>query len=502
MSLSPLHRLRPDAAALAVVALVLSAVFNGFVPRLMSLRGDRLEPVLAFSHEPKSLIGADFADVYVAANKLLAGLDPYQDYPELGSRYNDPFPWRDRPRFNYGLLSLLLVFPFASFDYLTAYRLWTAMQLVLFAAAVALQAGLLRRWSTRVLFAVTALQLFSFSPDFWLYLERGQHDLALVLLVTLSLLLLIKFRHSLSAVLVAAASLLKPYPLLLLIIFPLKRQWRATVWAGAALAAGLAISLAWVPQALSVTLEAGRDGEVLTQGDASLTLNSAVRAAFAPAQPLMKLLVAVDDRTRVDLLLLPGEDTGLFGGYQVDALAFYGSAAAFFALAAVLGLHALRFSRAELMPRVALAGDIYLYAFGAGIFLLAVPVTYTYKLIWATFFLLLSFALADFGRLPWLHFALLAVTPPLLLVYLPLGWGRTLIGVPLIALLVLIQFWNRRITGRRVLWAGLLLAVLIALPVGKAWLLALLVLYYAVNAPGLIAPWPPAGGRGARIEIA
>jgi hypothetical protein len=119
--------------------------------------------------------------------------------------------------------------------------------------------------------------------------------------------------------------------------------------------------------------------------------------------------------------------------------------------------------------------------------LLAPTISFAYRLIWASVFLLFAFSLAEPKSIPWPHLAFQSLVPPLLLVYLPPGWGRWLVAGPLLLLYLFLQFKDSgRFSIRFVLQAGLGLAVLVALPVGKAWLLVMLTLYYVFNASSLL----------------
>ena len=186
----------------------------------------------------------DFSAYYTAGEAALAGLSPYVNQAGQEPAIWDGLCFTTFSRFLYPPPALLPFLGLALLPFAAAKLLWTALLLVLAAAALLLGARLAGiPWRSRSL-TLVGLGL-AVSWPLLLTLERGQIDL-LTLTVLLCALWAGRGRTRGNAVLAgilwAVAIIFKPHSLLALPFLLLRRQWLIAAGAGAALALAFGLS--------------------------------------------------------------------------------------------------------------------------------------------------------------------------------------------------------------------------------------------------------------------
>jgi hypothetical protein len=216
----PVLRHRRD-VALAWVALVLFAV-GVFAQRLHTI-GTRIDfsayyvaAHLAAEHPPGELYyQATFPDGRIAPSGAAAG------WQEVVQRYGVA----KAITFVYPPFFAVLLKPLAHFSYDTAYRLWSALTVLLTFASVWISLRLGgQRWSAE-LAVIVAVGLFSYCPFFY-ELVVGQVASLLLFCCALGVWLLSRERDWGSALCFAVATMIKITPILAVPLLAMHRKWK------------------------------------------------------------------------------------------------------------------------------------------------------------------------------------------------------------------------------------------------------------------------------------
>jgi hypothetical protein len=185
--------------------------------------------------------GRDFSDKYESAWALRHAIDPYPiDLTPIASRLGlqtgGLIHASDTPTF-------LLCFEVLTYlPPRTAFWLWTALNAL--ALAVATCGLLLRRrgLSARTAWLLAGLILMSAPVNLNFY--WGQSQLVILMLLVLAMRAMGRERDGTAGLMLAAASLLRAYPVLLVGYFVMRRKWRAVVFAIGGIVAGLLATIA------------------------------------------------------------------------------------------------------------------------------------------------------------------------------------------------------------------------------------------------------------------
>ncbi|HWX27061.1 MAG TPA: glycosyltransferase family 87 protein [Steroidobacteraceae bacterium] len=172
----------------------------------------------------------DFDAYYLSAGQLLKGMNPY-----LTTHMHDDVTVSDTPTW------LLCFEPLAKVTRITAYWTWFWINV----SAVVLSIGLLIRELdvSRADAVIVAALLVMYPPlaeNFW----YGQSEIFLGLVLVLMLVALRRNHDRLAGLSLAAATLLRAYPLGLLGYLLVLRRWRALGWLGIGLVVGGAVTIA------------------------------------------------------------------------------------------------------------------------------------------------------------------------------------------------------------------------------------------------------------------
>lgn len=166
----------------------------------------------------------DFRSFYLAGKSVLFGLDPYLNYVGIRPEFYGPINAETAPYsgFRYPPFAALMFAPLALFPYAVAKALFTLAMLI---SLGLLGFGLVRR--SRFAIPGEALLFMMVSFPVLALVERGQVDSALVYLVVLAY-WVSQYRHGswLAALLIGAAGAFKIFPILALVFYGVRRQWR------------------------------------------------------------------------------------------------------------------------------------------------------------------------------------------------------------------------------------------------------------------------------------
>ena len=216
------------------------AVALGISHGLVSL----LMPIAALF--PPVVFGKDFVQEYVLARAVRDHSDAYLPVRTLADRYLPPIAQEG------GSFTLptphpppvgLLVFPVGLLDYQTAAITWFVLEIVFLVAAIWLLARNAEpRWSV-VSCAVAALILVGWAPVYW-ELFFGQLMVLLLLLLAGARLALKSQRPLVAGLLVGLAILMKTIPWPFVILFAIRREWRAFFGASGTAVLGYAATAA------------------------------------------------------------------------------------------------------------------------------------------------------------------------------------------------------------------------------------------------------------------
>jgi hypothetical protein len=187
--------------------------------------------------QPPDVYGKDFLQEYVLARALVQGEDPYVDLDVLAERLLGQTPSRlsGHPTPHPPTLGALLL-PLAFVDYPTAVILWFGFEALAILGSLLVIArglGLGRLW----LLPIFAVALVCWYP-LRLELALGQLMVPLLLLLSASWWAWRSARSTTAGALLGLAILVKVMPWPLLVIFLVKRDWRAVGAAAAVVVAG------------------------------------------------------------------------------------------------------------------------------------------------------------------------------------------------------------------------------------------------------------------------
>lgn len=166
----------------------------------------------------------DFRSFYLAGKSVQLGLDPYLNYVGVRPEFYGPVNAETAPfsGFRYPPLAALVFAPLALMEYQTAKALFTLAMIVLLGV---LSFHLVRRSQFTVPGEAILFMLVSF-PVLALT-ERGQVDSFVLYLTTLAYWLgRSRRRTGLASFLLAFAGVFKVFPLVVLIFYGVRRQWR------------------------------------------------------------------------------------------------------------------------------------------------------------------------------------------------------------------------------------------------------------------------------------
>jgi hypothetical protein len=191
---------------------------------------------------PENVYGRDILQGYTLARAIQDGINPYLATEVLAARYVDQVLSTAfaHPTPHPPTLGLLLL-PLSLLDYPTAAVLWFGLEIVSLVASVHL---LGRALGARLSFWATlgiATVLLIWYP-FWVEMAWGQLQLPMLALLAGAWVALRSRRSALGGALVGLAILLKPFPLPLLLVFVLRKDWRALVGAGSVVVGGYLVA--------------------------------------------------------------------------------------------------------------------------------------------------------------------------------------------------------------------------------------------------------------------
>jgi alpha-1,2-mannosyltransferase len=192
--------------------------------------------------QPEYVYTKDFLQEYTMSRAMVDRIDPYLPTDVLAARYSDHVPKTtlSHPTPHPPTLGIL-VLPLALLDYPTAAAVWFGLEIVCLLASVYLLAravdARLSTWAT--LGIATALLIWY---PFWGELTWGQLQVPVLALLAGAWVALGSDRPALGGALVGLAILVKPVPLPLLLLFVLRRDWRALVGAGSVIFAGYLVA--------------------------------------------------------------------------------------------------------------------------------------------------------------------------------------------------------------------------------------------------------------------
>jgi hypothetical protein len=183
----------------------------------------------------------DFSNYYESAWALRHGIDPYSSFlapvgAQLGLETGGLLHASETPPF------LLCFEPLTRLQPRAAFWLWSAINSA--ALAVAMYVLLAHRpgLSGRTAWLLAGLILMSAPVNVNLY--WGQSQLITLALIAAAMRSMERDRDGAAGLLIAAAALLRAYPLLLVGYFVIRRRWRALAFATAGIAAGILITTA------------------------------------------------------------------------------------------------------------------------------------------------------------------------------------------------------------------------------------------------------------------
>jgi len=197
--------------------------------------------------------GVDFASYLVGARELLAGRDPYADFERFRLTREGPVAeilaaegLELSPPVMYPPPFYVLISPLFRLPYAWAFAAWSALQTLFLVAAVwlgCLAFGLRDRLGR---LAVLALALAA-NPTIDNIFE-GQANILLALALAALAWAVARGKRPAAGLFAAAAILLKIFPVLILVYWAVRRQWRELATAAAALAVvAAAVAAAWGP---------------------------------------------------------------------------------------------------------------------------------------------------------------------------------------------------------------------------------------------------------------
>src|SRR5271156_296125 len=189
----------------------------------------------AASKMPEQWHRRDFSHYYESAWALRNGIDPYSTNltpigAQLGLETGGLLHASETPPF------LLCFEPFTRLRPRTAFSLWTAINFSALAIAMYLLLAHRRGLSGGTAWLLAGLMLMSAPVNLNFY--WGQSQLIVLALMVAAMRAMERDRGGSAGLLIAAAALLRAYPLLLIGYFVLRRKWRAAILATIGIAAG------------------------------------------------------------------------------------------------------------------------------------------------------------------------------------------------------------------------------------------------------------------------
>jgi len=183
----------------------------------------------------------DFSNYYESAWALRNGIDPYSSYlapvgARLGLETGGLLHASETPPFLLCFEPLTLVPPRAAF------WTWSAINFAALAIAMYLLLAYRPGLSTRTAWLLAGLILMSAPVTVNLY--WGQSQLIILALMAAAMRSMEHKRDGAAGLLIAAAALLRAYPLLLVGYLLITRRWRALAFATAGIAAGVLVTVA------------------------------------------------------------------------------------------------------------------------------------------------------------------------------------------------------------------------------------------------------------------
>jgi glycosyl transferase family 87 len=198
--------------------------------------------------------GRDFSDKYESAWALRHGIDPYPIdlapiASQLGMETGGLIHASDTPTF------LLCFEPLTYLRPRPAFWTWTAINACALAVAMYLLLAHRRGLSARTAWLLAGLILMSAPLNLNFY--WGQSQLIILMLLACAMRAMERERDGAGGLLIAAAALLRAYPILLLGYFVLRRKWRALAFAIAGIGVGLLATVAMLGLAQTVSYMRG-----------------------------------------------------------------------------------------------------------------------------------------------------------------------------------------------------------------------------------------------------
>jgi Glycosyltransferase family 87 len=188
-----------------------------------------------FTKMPEQWHRRDFSNYYESAWALRHGIDPYStNLTPIGAQLKLETNWlvhaSETPPF------ILCFEPLTWLRPRLAFWIWTAINFSALAVAMYLLLAYRRGLTGRTAWLLAGLMLMSAPVNLNFY--WGQSQLIVLALMVTAMRSMERDRDGSAGLLIAAAALLRAYPLLLVGYFVLRRKWRAVFFAAAGIAAG------------------------------------------------------------------------------------------------------------------------------------------------------------------------------------------------------------------------------------------------------------------------
>lgn len=198
-----------------------------------------LYTLIVFSMIPAHSTSWDFSHYYAAAMVLRAGGDPYTtDLQPVGTRLGLKIDEINRG--TYPPTFIWCFSPLTRLPLRVAFFVWQAISIACLVTGLVL---LMRETVTRRAAAWLTLGVVMFSPV-QLHLAFSQSQFIIFLMLVLAIRALERSRDAQAGLILAAAALLRAYPLAMAGYLIVRRHWRALGWMAAGLVIGGAITLA------------------------------------------------------------------------------------------------------------------------------------------------------------------------------------------------------------------------------------------------------------------
>jgi Glycosyltransferase family 87 len=226
---------------------------------------------------------ADLAQDYIGARALLHREDAY---PFLGPKLKTiGVDWDVKERSTHPPTAFLLAVPISRLSWPQAEQVWAILMILATLAAVWLVTG-----SRRGAVAGGALALL-WPPAAW-----SVQQLTPIWLLAVALAFRWRARPTRAGLLIGIAAMTKLTPLVLVVPFALKRQWKAVYAATGVVAAAIATLLVWRPAVLAAYVDGGRrasEAQLHRTDDAGLVVAAAHAAGPSGIVAVVLLLLAI-----------------------------------------------------------------------------------------------------------------------------------------------------------------------------------------------------------------